>query len=108
MADTTRIIRASKIAKAGIKITEQSISIVGDERNLINVDDRGITLKGPISIVADGANIRRGGLFVGLPDFLQMIPSTMFTPLPQQVPFPPIAGLVNIGKDVAFFASLLV
>ena len=108
MADTTRVIKASRDSKAGIKITEGSTIIAGDDRHLIGVDNRGITIKGPTSIVADAMNRRVGGLFVGLNDFMHCIPSTMFTPIPQQIPFPPAAGLVSIARDVAFFMAMLV
>jgi len=108
MSETTRVFKASRDSKAGLKLTEGSAILAGDDRHLIGVDNRGITLKGPISIVADAMNIRRGGLFVGLNDFLNCIPSTMFTPIPQNIPMPPISGLVNIGKDVAYFVAHLV
>lgn len=108
MAETTRTYRANQNAPAGVMLTETSALIIGDDRHLIAVDDRGTTIKGPISFVADAMGIRTGGLFVGLNDFLNMIPSTIVSPIPKQIPFPPIFGLVNLTKDVAFFASLLV
>lgn len=105
---TTRVWKASRTATAGIILNEDSTLIIGSEDNLLAVDDSGITIAGPISLVAEAHNIRRGGLFVGLNDFTDMIPSTIVTPLPKQIPLPPIQGLVGIGKDVAFFTALLV
>ncbi len=104
---TTKIWKASKKSSAGMMITENSALIVANPYNLIAVNEYGVTLVGNISIVADAHNIRRGGLFVGINDFTDMIPSTILTPLPKQIPFPPINGLTNIAKDVAFFKSLL-
>lgn len=108
MAETTRILKARRDALAAVKITEQSVIIAGSDATLVGIDSRGITLKGNISIVADAMNRRVGGLFVGLNDFMHCIPSTMFTPIPSLIPMPPIAGLVNIGKDVAFFTAMLI
>jgi hypothetical protein len=108
MAENTRILKTNEKAKAGIRIDSDAVTVVGDDRHLLAVDTRGVTIKGPVSIVADSSNIRRGGLFVGLPDFIQMIPSTAFTPVPQAVPVPPVHGLVGIAKDTAFFMALLI
>jgi len=102
-----RVIKSSKDADASIVISDKSVKIVGNSKNFIAIDDRGITLKGPISLVTDGTGIRRGGLFVQMPDMIRMIPSTIVTPLPSQIPIPPIHGLINIKLDVAFFLSLL-
>jgi hypothetical protein len=105
---TRRVFRSSKTSKAAVMLDENSVSIIGDKRNFIVADDRGITIKGPISLVADSMNIRRGGLFVGMNDFLKMIPSTMVTPIPSQIPFPPVNGLTSLARDVAFFMALLI
>ncbi len=112
MADTqptpTKVIRATAESDAGLEISNTGAALVGHKNNFVIADDRGITLKGNISIVADSHNIRRGGMFVGLSDFAHMIPSTAFTPVPQHIPFPPITGIVGITTDVAFFLSLLI
>jgi hypothetical protein len=108
MADTTRVYKSSQSAKAGIELTEETVAVAGDSRHFIVVDGRGTTIKGPISLITDAMGTRRGGLFVGLNDFMHMIPSTLVTPIPAQVPIPPIQGLVGIAKDVAFFLAMLV
>lgn len=105
---TTRVWKASRTATAGIVINENSALMIGNENNLVAVDDAGVTIAGPISLVAEAHNIRRGGLFVGLNDFTDMIPSTIITPLPKQIPLPPIQGLVGVARDVAFFTALLI
>lgn len=105
---TTRVWKASRTATSGVILNEDSTVILGNKDNLIALDKNGVTISGPISLVAEAHNIRRGGLFVGLNDFTDMIPSTIVTPLPKQIPLPPIQGLINIAQDVAFFTSLLV
>ena len=105
-APKRRIIRAG--GQAALEIDESSVAMVANKSNFIVVDDRGITLRGPISIVADAMSIRNAGLFVGLSDFLNMIPSTIVSPIPKQIPFPPIFMMANIMKDVSFFMATLV
>jgi hypothetical protein len=105
---TTKVWKATRTAPAGIVLNEKSTIIIGTKDNLIGVDERGTTISGPISFATDARNIRRGGLFVGMNDFTDMIPSTVVTPLPKQIPLPPIHGVVGIARDVAFFAALLV
>lgn len=108
VAETTKIYRASENAPSGVEVSETSAALVGDSKNFVLADENGIYLKGPISIIADAMNKRTGGLFVGMNDMLHMVPSTLISPIPIQIPMPPIHGLVNIQKDVAFFLSLLV
>lgn len=103
-----RVIRTSQGSKASVLVQDNSVSVIGDSRHLIVVDDRGVTIKGPLSIVSDAMGRRSGGLFVEISDFQQMIPQTIVTPFPSKMPFPPIAGLINMVQDVAFFLALLV
>jgi len=102
----------ARIFEAGgepsIVIDDKSIKIRGNDKNFIVVDDRGITFKGPISMIADSMSIRKGGLFVGINDFLEMLPSTIISPIPKQIPFPPMFMMQNIVMDLAFFMALMV
>ena len=104
----TRVIRTAQNSKSSLLLQDTSVSIIGDERHFIVVDDKGITIKGPISFITDATGRRNGALFVGLNDFLETIPQTIVTPHPSKIPFPPVSGLVNMAKDLAFFLSLLV
>jgi len=108
VSPNTKVIRTSEGSNAAIKVSGNSIVLGGDNRHVIAVNQQGTTIRGPISLAVDSQNIRVGALFVGMNDFLKCIPSTQWFPVPQQLPIPPVAGLVNIAKDVAFFASLLV
>lgn len=103
-----RVIRVSNNAKAGVELSESTAKLMGDENNFIAVDSDGIYLKGNLSFITDGTGIRRGGLFVQMPDMLRMIPSTIVTPIPPQIPIPPISQIASITKDLAFFLALLV
>jgi len=104
----TRVVRTANDSKAALLVEDNAVSVIGDKDHFIVCDERGITLKGPISIVADAMGRRSGGLFVEMSDLLSMIPSTIVTPFPQKIPFPPALGVVNMAKDVSFFMALLV
>jgi hypothetical protein len=107
-SDNTRVYKASDVSKAGLQLSEDSVSLVGNQQNAIIVNSQGVFIKGKISLVPTGEQIRQAGLFVKVPDFLSMIPSTMVTPIADQIPMPPIQGLVGLAKDCAFFLSMLV
>jgi len=106
--ETSRVIRTSDKAKAAVFIEEDAVTIVGDSRHFVVADDRGVTIKGPVSFVSDSMGRRTAGLFVGINDFLEMIPQTILTPIPSKIPFPPVFAVVSIVKDLAFFTALLV
>jgi len=110
MADTSprtsKVWKASRTSTAAIAVSEDTVAMVAGN-NIVAVTDEGTTIAGPISLASDSMNIRKGGLFVGLNDFIEMIPSTIVTPLPKQIPFPPVHGVVGIVRHIAFFTSLL-
>ena len=103
-----RVFRTDPASKAALLVRDNSVSIIGDENHFVICDERGTTIKGPVSFVTDATGIRTGGLFVGTNDFLKMIPSTIVTPQPINIPAPPIGGIVNLTADIAFFMALLV
>lgn len=103
-----KIFRTSSKSKASIYIEDDAVSMIGDSRHLVVADSRGITVKGPVSFISDSMGRRTAGLFVGINDFLEMIPQTLFTPIPSKIPFPPIFMMTNLAKDLAFFTALLV
>lgn len=104
---TVKVWKASRTSAAGVMVSDTAAILIGSDDNVVVADENGITIAGAISLVADAASIRRGGLFTGLNDFTDMIPSTICTPIPKQIPVPPINGLVGLTQDLAFFMSLL-
>lgn len=107
-SDTTRVWKASRQSVASIELSENSSAIFGDRNHFVLTNKKGTFVKGPISFIAAGNEIRTGGLFVYNNDFVRMIPSTLITPFPQVLPVPPMFEIPNIQKDLAFFLSLLV
>lgn len=110
MADNTsiRIWKVNPESKAGVMIAEREVTIAGDRSNFIAVSDKGISIVGSsISFVVPSENQRHGGLFVKQNDFVQMFPSTIVTLMTtSQLPFPPMAFVAGILKDVPFFSAL--
>ena len=102
-----KVFRSTDVSKASLKIEDEAISIIGDSRHFVTADTRGVTVRGPVSMVNDGLDRRRAGIFVEMSDIVRMIPSTIITPLPPTFPSPPTFALINIARDVAFFAALL-
>lgn len=108
MATRSRVFRTSPTSKASLYLQDNAASLIGDSRHFITCDERGVTIKGPVSFVSDSLGRRTAGLFVGINDFLEMIPQTIITPIPSKIPFPPVFALQGLTRDLAFFMSLLV
>ena len=108
MSETTRVIKTSKTAKAGIMIEDEAAHLIGDKRHFVTADSRGISIRGPISMICTSESIRKGGLFVGLNDYLEQLPSTIISPLPRNTAFPPVHMLTQVVTDLAFFLAFLV
>ena len=94
-------------ASAGLYVTAKEAYLVGNSKNFVAANDVGIQLCGPVTTLCMGEQIRQGGIFVRMPDFIQMIPQTIVTPIPNQIPFPPIAFPLAILSGLAFFIAML-
>ena len=105
---TARVFRSSKGSRASLLLDENEAALIGDSRNFVAANNSGVIVRGPVSFISDSSDRRSSGLFIGLPDFMQMIPSTIMTPLPHRIPFPPIFAVAAISKDLAFFMALMV
>lgn len=108
MSEKAKIWKASLDAPAQFAIANESAFMVGAENRFIKVNKNGTTIYGPVSIVAGTESIKTGAMFVSLPNLLKMIPSTQWSPMPSQIPMPPINVAFDLAADVSFFALLLV
>lgn len=104
----TRAFKASKKAKAGVLVQTDAASLIADDSHFIVVDEKGISLRGPISIIATADGVRRAGLWIGLTDFQKELPSCIPLPLPETVRYPPVHVLATITEDIAHFMAFLV
>jgi hypothetical protein len=105
---TVRAWKATRTAEAGVFINQDKAIVAGDSKHFMVADKNGLTFKGPTNMVSMSTEQRTGGLFLGLGEFSEMIPSTIVTPLPSKIPVPPITAIINVIGDVAFFAAILV
>lgn len=102
-----KIWRATKDSAAGFMVTPNSAVMAGSKDAFIAATKNGIALSGPISLIATGEQIRQGGLFVKMNDFVKMIPSTIVTPIPDQIPFPPVALMTSVAKSLPFIIAMM-
>lgn len=110
MANTNKfkIWTADSKSAAGFMVTPKAAIMAGSPKNFIAADETGVAIVGrSISLATTGENIRQGGIFVGSPDLMAMIPSTSVTPLPNLIPFPPIAMVSSIIQGLPFFMAML-
>ena len=108
MANITKTLKAHPEAQGtGIALSENSVRLTSNEDNNILVDERGVTIAGPISLVSSPNQIRVGGLFTFQNSILGMLPSTMATPSPMYVIDPPVKQIVTLVAQVAIMGGLL-
>lgn len=102
-----RIWKVSKRSTAGVMITERSASLIGNKNNFVAADETGVSIIGSsINFGVLSENQRHGGFFVKMNDFVQMIPTTLVTPVPNQIPFPPLGLINSVMKDMPFFMAM--
>lgn len=103
-----KIWTASPDATAGVQVTPTAAHLVGSKYNFVAASNTGISLMGKsITFGTTAENIRMGGLFIQMNDFVRMIPSTFTTPIPPQIPFPPLGMVTQILGDLPFFMAMM-
>lgn len=98
-------------AKAGMEVTSESATMAAataSHPNAVRVDKNGVTIAGPISIQTNPSEIRIGGFWVQQNPFMQMMPSTMATPIPALILNPPISGILQKAEAVAWAMTFLI
>jgi hypothetical protein len=100
----TKIWKATQDSKAGMMVTPDSAYMIANDKNFIVTGPTGTTIAGPLNLMTTSENIRSGGLFIQMNDFVKMIPGTIVTPIPQEIPFPPVAMFAYV---VLMLPSLL-
>lgn len=103
-----KIWTATSKSSAGFMVTEKKALMIADRQNYVAATPNGTVITGKsIVLNTSSENIRNGGLFVKMNDFTQMIPTTLTTPMPGQIPFPPLGLISGIVKDMAFMMALM-
>lgn len=98
---------AVKNAQAGMMVTENKAYVIANRSNYFAATPNGTVITGQ-SIVFNtmSENIREGGLFTKMNDIVQMIPTTLVTPMPAHIPFPPLGFANAIIEDMPFFLAM--
>ena len=105
--EKVKIWTAVRDAQAGFMVTEKKAAMIADRNNYMSVSKNGSLISGKsITLNTTSENIRNGGIFVKMNDITQMIPTTLVTPMPGQIPFPPLGMLMGILKDMPFFLAM--
>lgn len=103
----TKVWRVSGKSESAFTLSDGSAKMIGSKGSFIAADKDGIAISGNISFICTSDQIRRGGLFLELNDFVRMIPTTIVTPMPNQIPFPPMGMVAGISKDLPVFLGML-
>lgn len=110
MSETKKNYRIWQAVKDGpaTMVTPEAAFLIGSKNNFIAAHKDGLSIVGKgITFGTSGEQIRQGGLFVNMNDFVRMIPSTISTPIPPQMPMPPMGMVASIMKDLPFFMAMV-
>lgn len=100
--------RISRESPAAIEVTENTALLAGSRANFVAASGAGVTIVGKsVNFGVLSENQRHGGLFIRMNDFLQMVPTTIVTPVPNQIPFPPFGLASSMLSDLPFFLAML-
>lgn len=102
-----KIWKADTGSAAGFMVTPDYTVMAGSKDSFFAASKEGCFISGPLTLISTGDQIRKAGLFVGMNDFVKMIPSTIVTPIPEQIPFPPVAFFTSVAKSLPFALALL-
>ena len=103
-----RIWTATSTSQAGFMAMEEKAIMAADRSNFVATTKNGTIISGKsIVLNTTSENIRNGGLFVKMNDMVQMIPTTLVTPMPSQVPYPPLGFVTSIMKDMGFMFAMM-
>ena len=108
MAAKEKVWKVNEKADAGIKVSEDSISIVvgtNGSPNGIMIDETGVYINGKISITTAPEQIRINSIFVEQNKWANIFPSTVASPVPALVLNSPLSGIEQMLKGVEYALS---
>ena len=103
----TKVIKALPTSQAGIVVSDTVVRMTVKEDKGVMVDERGVTITGPVSFVSGPNHIRVGGLWTFNNAMALSLPSTMATPTPVLMIDPPIKQFESLMKDASVMIALL-
>lgn len=103
----TKSIKSNADSTAGVVVANNVVRVTSNEDNGIIVDERGVTIQGPVSIVSNPKQVRVGGLWVFNDPIMMSIPSTLATPNPVLQISSPTGQLKDLMKGASVMIQLL-
>jgi len=103
-----KTIKVDEKSQSGLKISPEGSYLMGSKSSYVTANKQGIVMAGnAITLGTLGENIRQGGVFTQMNDFVRMIPQTLATPIPTQIPFPPVGLIAAVLFDLPFFLAMM-
>ena len=103
----TKVIKSSPDSDAGIVVSKNVVRMNVNEDNGVMVDERGVTITGPVSFASNTNQIRVGGLWTFNSPMQMMLPSTMATPSAVLMVDMPISQFTNLMKEAGVMIGLI-
>lgn len=102
-----KIIKSTPSSSAGVVVSENVVRQSVNEDNSVMVDEKGVTIAGPVSFVSATNHIRVGGLWTFNDPFKLSLPSTYANPTPTLLIDPPIKQFQSIMEEATVMIGLL-
>jgi hypothetical protein len=104
-----RIWRATPDSEAMVAVSDSAAYLIGNSDTFVCADNTGVAINSSsISFNTTSENIGHAGFFIEENDFFNMMPSTIITPVPQRLPFPPLGFVSVILQDLPVFLAALI
>jgi len=100
-----KIWKATKDSEAGFMAAPDASYMIGSKQAFIAVGKTGTTISGPTSFLTTSENLRYAGMFASPPDFINLLPSTLVSPIPQRLPIPPMAFATSMIQSLPFILA---
>jgi hypothetical protein len=110
MAAKEKVWKLNDKSETGIRVTDNSISIVAGTNgspNGIMVDETGVYINGKLSITASPDQIRVNGIFIRQDKWADIFPSTVASPTPGLVLNTPVSGVEQMLLGIRWALSNL-
>jgi hypothetical protein len=102
-----KTIKNSPKATAGMVISDAAARINSTEETFVQVDDKGITVSGPMSFPSGSSQIRYSALWTMNTEMALTIPSTMATPMPVMIMNPPIKQYKSVMEEAMLMMAMM-
>ena len=107
-----KTLKAEPDSATGVQVGKDHVTIavgVGeDDVNGVHVDESGVYIRGPVSIMTQPENIRVGGFWIQQTAWRQMLPSSIAFPNPVLKMKSSFANVEDMVQSVAWAMGLLV